>query len=323
MTLQVKNKSRSFWAFAVALISVAIWGETFVSSKIVLDAGLRPADLFFFRFALAYVGIWFLSFMRPSCRRLMCGNWMDELLMLLLGLSGGSLYFLSENTALSYSTASNVAIILSSTPLVTAFVMSMFYRSERMDRSQIAGSFIALAGLALIIFNGEVVLKLNPRGDLMAFGGTVSWAVYSLVIKRVSDRYDAVIVTRKVFGYGLLTIVPYFMVYGWPVIDTAVICRPEVWINLVYLGLVASLGCFLSWNWAISVLGPVSTTNLLYLQPFFTMLVGYAVLGEQITWMAVAGVLVLIAGMSLVISRKILIFEGFTYKIFSKWQTKR
>lgn len=284
-------------AYIVALLTVLVWGETFVSSKILLGHGLRPADIFAYRFGIAYLGMWLIS-----RKNIFCKNWKDELKMLLLGITGGSLYFLTENSALEYSTASNVAIILCATPLATSFLMALFFKDERMKRSQFVGSFIAILGLALIIFNGEVVLKLNPLGDNLALGAVLCWGSYSVLMKFVTGRYDTAFITRKVFGYGLLTIVPYFAVCGWPwnagtgAGAGSMVTEPVVWGNLLYLGIVASLVCFLAWNWALRELGTVRTTNLLYLQPFFTMVIGYLLLGERITWMAVAGVIILIAG---------------------------
>ena len=87
-------------ALVTALIVCAIWGETFVSTKILLGNGLMPSDIFFYRFALAYVCIWCFSY-----KRLWSDNWKDELLLLVLGIMGGSLYFLTENMALLSSTA--------------------------------------------------------------------------------------------------------------------------------------------------------------------------------------------------------------------------
>lgn len=173
----------------------------------------------------------------------------------------------------------------------------MFYKDERMNRSQIIGSVIAFIGMALVIFNGEVILQLDPRGDLLAFGAVLSWGLYSLLMKMTLGKYDVAFITRKVFGYGLLTMIPYFMLRGWPDLSLQSLDSHAVWGNILYLGIVASLGCFLVWNWCLDRLGTVRTTNLIYLQPFFTMLVGALVLGEKITWMALAGAVILIWGM--------------------------
>lgn len=282
----------------VALIVVFIWGETFISTKVLITNGLMPADIFLYRFALAYICIWFFS---PE--RLWSDSFRDEVRMVLLGLFGGSLYFLTENTALRFSTASNVSILVCSSPLLTAILVSAFYRDERMNVRQILGSLIAFIGMALVVLNGKLVLKLNLYGDLLAVAAALTWGVYSLLMKGVSDKYDVVFITRKVFGYGLLTILPYFFLVQPLNTDPAILSRTPVWGNLVYLGLVASMLCFIVWNWCLPRLGTVRTTNMIYSQPFFTMLIAYLILGERITWMAVIGTAVLIGGMMLAVKK--------------------
>lgn len=282
----------------VALVVVFIWGETFISTKVLITSGLMPADIFIYRFSLAYVCLW------AFCpKQLWCDSWKDELVMVLLGLFGGSLYFLSENTALKFSTASNVSILVCSAPLLTALLISLFYKDERMNARQVLGSMIAFAGMALVVLNGSHVLNLNPLGDLLAVGAALTWGFYSLFMKNVSDKYGVRFITRKVFGYGLLTMLPYFLFVSPLNTDPAILSQPAVWGNLVYLGLIASLLCFLTWNWCLPRLGTVRTTNLIYSQPFFTMLIAYVVLGERITWMAVIGTIILIGGMMMAVKR--------------------
>ncbi len=281
-----------------AIFVVAVWGETFVSSKVLLGAGLMPADIFFFRFVMAYCCMCLFSH-----KRLWADNWRHELMMMALGVLGGSLYFLSENMALLYSTASNVAILVGSTPLMTALLLSLFYKEERMHGRQIVGSLIAFVGMALVVCNGQLVLHLNPRGDILALGAALTWGFYSLVMKRLSPRYDALFITRKVFAYGVLSIIPYFFLAQPLHADLNIIQQPKVWINLLYLGFIASMLCYFLWNWVLSKLGIVRATNILYLQSFFTMLVSHIVLGERITLMAISGCIILIAGMVMAVGK--------------------
>ena len=275
-----------------AIFVVAVWAETFVSSKLVLNNGMMPADMFFYRFVLAYFCLLLLSHDRIKSDSLG-----DELRLAFLGVSGGSLYFLAENSALKFSTASNVAILVGTAPLITALLVACFHKEERMSGKQVAGSLLAFAGMVMVIMNGQFVLKLNPLGDALAIGAALTWGFYSLVIRGLSDRYDVRFVTRKVFFYGLVTIIPYFIFVSPLQTDMAIISRPVVWGNLLYLGFVPSLVCFLLWNWALKKLGTVRTTNMIYGQCFFTMIIAHIVLGEQITWMAVLGTVILTLGM--------------------------
>lgn len=286
-------------ATIVAVCVVAIWGETFVSSKVLLGAGLMPADIFFFRFVMAYLCMCIFSH-----HRLWAKNWRHELMLVAVGVLGGSLYFLSENMALMFSTASNVAILVGSTPLMTALLLSCFYKDERMHGKQILGSVVAFIGMALVILNGQLVLHLNPKGDMLALGAALTWGFYSLVMKRLSPVYEASFITRKVFAYGVLSIIPYFIFVQPLQTDFTILHAPKVWINLVYLGLVASMLCYFSWNWVLSRLGTVRATNIIYLQAFFTMIVSHIVLGEHITLMAIAGSVILILGMVLAVRQK-------------------
>lgn len=286
------------WLLVIAMLVVAIWAETFVSSKLLLTHGMMPADIFFYRFSLAYVFLVALSHSRMWSQSLR-----NELLLFVLGVTGGSLYFLTENMALKLSTASNVAILVGTTPLMTALLLSVCYRDERMSGRQVLGSLIAFVGLVLVVLNGQLVLHLNPLGDALALAASFTWALYSLVMKVLAPRYDTRFITRKVFGYGLLSIVPWFVFVEPLQVSATVLSHPVVWGNLVYLGLVASMLCFLVWNWVLPRLGVVKSTNIIYTQSAFTMAISAFVLGERITWMAIAGTAILIGGMLLLARR--------------------
>ena len=205
-------------------------------------------------------------------------NLRDELLLAAAGLSGGSLYFLTENMALESAPASNVSLIVCTAPVWTAVVMSLFYRGERMSRRQIAGSALAFAGMVLVVLNGHFVLRLSPRGDMLALSAAMLWMVYSLVIKRLGGRYPAIFITRKVADWEVLS-------------------RPVVWGNLLFLGVVASMLCYVLWNAAMHRLGAVRTTNYIYFNPLVTIVAATLCIGERITLAALAGAALILYGM--------------------------
>lgn len=275
-----------------ALLVVSVWGTTFVSSKVLLGCGLTPADIFLYRFLMAYLCLALLSH-----RRLWACTLRDELTLMGLGVMGGSLYFLTENMALVYSTSANVSILVSTTPLVTALLVSLFYASERMTRRQMVGSVCAFAGVVLVVLNGQLYLHLNPRGDVLALCASATWACYSLLLRRVVWHYGSAFITRKVFGYGVLTILPWFALVHPLEMRPEVLLRLPVMGNLLFLGLVASTGGYLVWNWAVGQLGAVRATNYVYFQSLLTMTVASVVLHERVTWMALMGSVVLIGGM--------------------------
>ena len=277
--------------YVIAFVIVVIWGCTFVQTKLLINSGLYPEEIFFFRFLLAYV------LMLPfSGKKVLLDSWKDELLAIVLGLTGGSLYFVTENYALAYGYCSNVALIVCLTPLITALIVGCVYPSERLGRSGLLGSLVAFAGMALVVFNGNFILKLSPFGDVLAFCACICWALYSLVIKKLSDRYTNMLITRKIFGYGLLTMLPWLAVRGVNV-DALLSGGAVVWGNVVFLGCVASMLCFLGWNWCLGKMGTVRATNLLYLNPVVAICTSAFVLGEHVTWIALLGACLILAGL--------------------------
>ena len=283
---------RFFYHFAAFLI-VAIWGSTFVFTKMLLMNGLSPAQIFTLRFIVAYILLLAVSLMRHH--QWLCHSLKDELLMVALGITGGSLYFLAENAAMLYTTATNTSLIVCSCPLFTMFLFALFYRhSEHITRFQAFGSLIACLGMAVVVLNGHFVLHLSPLGDMLAFAACLCWAVYSLLMRPALEHYSSLFITRKVFFYGLVTIIPYYIfVPGFPALTT--LLRPNVLWNLLFLSVVASLLCYLAWTWVISRLGAVVATNWVYFNPITTILFAWWLLNEQITvWFLLGSVLILL-----------------------------
>lgn len=282
----------------LAILTSAIWGTTFISSKLLLQEGLSPAAIMILRFVLAYVLM--LPFVRGKW---FCKSLKDELLMVLLGISGGSLYFLLENTALVYTQASNVAIIIAATPLLTMLTVNLLDRGKGASKRLYGYSLMSLAGVALVILNGNFVLKLNPIGDLLTFGAVVTWVIYSIIIAKVQERYSSWMITRKIFFYGVVTLLPYFLIEPWDV-TWEMMSRPMVWGNIAYLGVLASLGCYMTWNIVIKRLGAVDATNYLYINPIVAMITANLLLGERITPLAIAGTALILVGVYLAERKK-------------------
>ncbi|MDR0419107.1 MAG: DMT family transporter [Prevotellaceae bacterium] len=281
------------WYHIVAILTVAVWGVTFVSTKVLIMRGLTPAEIYIYRFLLAYVGIWLIS---PP--KLFSNNIKDELLFVMLGITGGSLYFMTENAALEYTQASNVALILAITPLLSAFLTRLFYKNEKLKSNLIWGFIISLLGVAFVVFNGKFVLQLGTVGDMLTLAAAVSWAFYNIILRRLQGQYSTIFITRKVFFYGMLTLLP-LIVIGQVEFHIDLLRNPTIWLNLLFLSIVASLVCFVVWNTVVKKLGIVKTSSYLYLVPLVTMLTSTLVVDEKITSVAIIGTILILSGVYL------------------------
>ncbi len=284
------NAKKNYTYHSIAILVVGIWGLTFISTKVLIGYGLSPQEIFLLRFLIAYIGIWFIS---P--RKLFADNWKDEFWLLLGGITGGSLYFLTENTALEITLATNVSFIVCTAPLLTTILSLLIYKKEKATAGLIGGSLLAVVGVALVVYNGHFVLKISPLGDFLTLLAALSWAFYSLIMKKMSGRYRTTFITRKIFFYGVLTILPAFLVHLWQ-FPLSGLLQPAVWMNLLFLGILASLICFVVWNMVLKQLGTVRASNYIYLNPLFTLIGSAILLNERFTVMSLMGAALILAG---------------------------
>ena len=285
-------KNRVLLFHLITALVVIIWGTTFVSTKVLIQHGLGPIEIMFYRFVLAY-----FCLLMVSHKRLWADNWKDEFMLILSGLTGGTFYFVAENTALGITQASNVALLVCTTPIFTALLVHWIFK-EPLRRNMIIGLIIALIGVGLVVFSGSVLLQINPLGDFLSIMAALMWAVYCLILKPLGKKYPTAFITRKVFLYSVISLLVYFL-FDPLQVKIEVLFHPVVTLNLLFLGIVASMLCFIAWNAAVKVLGPSRTANYIYVQPFSTLVLSSIILSEVITLASMIGALCIIGGVYL------------------------
>ncbi len=283
----------------LALFCVCVWGATFISTK-VLFADFSPVEVMFYRMIIGFAAL-FVS--RP--KRLKFGGWSRELLLIGAGLSGVTLYFLFENVALTTSFAGNVSVIVSSAPMFTAIAARLFLGEKVLSPRFFVGFGLAMAGISVIYLNGSLFIGLSPLGDLLALLSAIMWGIYSVIIKiLISSGMDQILMTRRIFLYGLLTMIPTMIYDGFSAgLDRFL--SPFNTLNMLFLGIVASSLCFVSWGKAIEKLGPVKSGVYIYLIPVVTLIFSAIVLKEPITLISLLGIALTTTGLLVSEGRKI------------------
>ena len=283
-----------------AILVVVAWGVSFLSTKVLLvNGGFSPVEVFVYRFTFAYLLL--LAF---TCRKIMANNYKDELLFLVCGMCAGSIYFIAENYALEFTSTGNVSLLVSVSPLFTTAFMAIMYRFIPKP-NVIIGSVIAFVGVACIILSSGENFEINPLGDIIALSASVSWAVYTIAIKRLTPIYSSLFITRKLFFYGVITALPLLLIQHeplklWLLFDFN---QPQYLLNFLFLGLICSAAAYLAWNEIMKQLGAIKSNNYLYVQPLVTMIAGYAFLDEKIRILGYIGCILIIGG--IIISEKI------------------
>lgn len=283
------SKSK-IWYHIGALLAVTAWGLSFVSTKVLLDAGLSTVEAYLYRFIIAYLVI-----LAVSHKHIKSHSLNDELMFALCGMLSGSIYFILENTGLEYTLVTNVSLLTSTSPLITTLLVGLIYKGEKITRGTLLGSLIALAGVACVIFNASFNLEVNPLGDALALLAAVCWAIYSILLRRLTSHYDVWFITRRTFFYGVVTAFPFLLMEprfaGWQVLS-----QPAVWGNIVFLALYASLIGYVLWAQANKGLGAVKAGNYMYFQPLVTLVASAILLNETITVVGSTGCALIILG---------------------------
>ena len=276
-----------------ALLTILIWGTTFISTKILL-IDFQPVEILFFSFIMGYLVL--LIAYPHHIKRL---SRKQEATFAAAGFCGVCLYYLLENVALTYTMASNVGVIISVAPFITAILAHLFMKpEERLQMNFFIGFLVAMAGIILISFNGSQ-LKLNPAGDILAFAAAFVWACYSILTKKTgSFGLPVILTTRRTFFYGILFMIPILFLFDFQ-LNVLRFTDMKNLLNILYLGIGASALCFVTWNYAVKILGAVKTSIYIYMVPVITVITSMLVLKETVTFLSIAGTILAVVGLFL------------------------
>ena len=275
----------------MATFTVLVWGTTFISTKVLLK-DFNPIEILFIRFVLGFIAL-YIACPKPFKVK----DKRQEILFAGAGLTGICLYYLLENIALTYTMASNVGVIVAISPFFTAILSHIFLKGDdKLKPSFFIGFIFAITGISLISFNGQS-LSLNPLGDILAILATLTWAIYSVITRKLSVYgYNTIQMTRKMFSYGIFFMIPTLFVFDVN-LDFTRFLNPVNTLNILFLSFCASALCFVTWNFAVKTLGALKTTIYIYAMPVITILTSVIVLKEKITPMAMLGTILTLMGL--------------------------
>jgi len=286
-------KNNNWWFHVIAILVIVAWGASFPCTRLLLDAGVTPTEIFVYRSAIAYLGLLVFSRFKVAV-----WDWRDELLAFLCGLTGGALYFVLQNIALKLTLLSDVVIVIAVNPLLTAILAAIFLKEEHFSWKVLLGSMVAFAGVAVVTLRDGFVWGDGLLGNLLAFLAALSWAVYCIFLKRVQGRRSTLDITRKVMIYGTLCALP--VMFLEPRTPVSTLLRTDILFNMLFLALICSMAAFFIWNLVIKKIGAIRSSNYLYLDPIVSIIIGVIVLNERVGMIAIVGCALVLLGVIIV-----------------------
>ena len=204
-------------------------------------------------------------------------------------------------TGLGYTTAITASIVFSIWP-IAAIILAAFVLGERFTPWQAAGVILCFSGVLLIVAQGDLerISKLDVNvGDLWLLGAVISMSVYTVLLKKMKIDLPPLPLLILLLAAAAITSVPFFV---WEILHDARISVD--WRDIVVLAYIGIMGggvMFLLYNNGVASLGAAKASVTFYLQAFFTTILAYFFLGEQLHLYHVAGIAIIASGIAIVI----------------------
>ncbi|MCR4629711.1 MAG: DMT family transporter [Clostridium sp.] len=268
-------------AYIALLIVFFLWGSVYVANGYILQS-LSPIELACCRFAVAAIALGGavvrLRTSRPRKEKIHVEK-KDWKTFLRIGFIG---YFFSIECAMlsiQWTGASMASLINSLNPVIIS-VFAAFFLKEKLTVKKIFCLALGLLGV-LVVSGGPSAEPGQLTGVLWGMGSITTWAWAVMYVRRLSDRYDALMITFLVITISLLFHIPTaaieVAVKGMPVI------HPMTVICIFYSGICGTAIPQFLWSFALSKL-PASTCSMFYpLMPVFSALLGVMLLGESLS----------------------------------------
>ncbi len=196
-----------------------------------------------------------------------------------------------------YSSASNVGVIVAAAPFFILLASRLILKEEKLKKNYFIGLVLSMGGIVLLTYESSAQLAFNPFGDLLALLAIMVWALYTVLTRIIGRKgYPNLLVTRSMFFYGLLGHLFVLLIQGEG-IDVNLAASAPYLPHFLFLGLVASAVCFLSWNFGLRTIGPIKSSFYLYLSPIITIAVAFLFLGERMSRTDAVGTGLILAGL--------------------------
>ena len=284
---------------------IAIWAFNFLAGKIALR-NMDPLTFASFRLVLAgifMVLIYFICLHLPAfaeAARARRTGWSrhDLWIFFYLGFFGVTMNQFGFTVGLRYTSVIHSAIIGSLSPVYT-LVLAVLFRLENATLRKVLGMGVAVAGVALMAA-GAGISRHSPTllGDLITLSGSLGFATYVVLGKRVASLYDSLTMTTFNCVFGALIILPiaihraillgsfaHWRAFPWP-----------VWACMVYMALFSSAIAYVLYFWVLRYLEASQLASFTYLLPVAATALGILFLGERGSWLELLGGLFALAG---------------------------
>lgn len=285
------SRVNSYWK---PLVAVILWGGSFIATKYALSE-IKPLVIILLRQLL---GIGLLASIAIHQKKSFAIRIKDfKWILLLSGIA--SIHLWIQVTGLQYTSASNTGWIIGITPVFMVLLAYLFFK-ESISLLQISGIAISFFGLLLLVSKGDFssINLISNRGDFLVLLSSFTWAVYSLVGKKITITYSPLMTILFLFLMMSLYLSPFTI--SRENFDSVIALSLTGWFSIFFLGIFCSGIAYVLWAQSLSEMPATQVGTFLYIEPFVTVFAAWVLLNEQISLLTFASGLIIILGVILV-----------------------
>jgi drug/metabolite transporter (DMT)-like permease len=287
----------NFKAYVMLTVCALFWSGNFIVGKFATLYEVPPLTLNFFRWLI----VWFI--LVPFAFRDIIKNIKiikkNFYSILLMSITSISIFNSVVYYSLNFTGVLNGALMISTIPVLIIFI-SLIFKIEKINGTQILGLMLSITGVITIItkleFGKLVSLDLN-KGDLGLLIAMLSWAIYSTMLKTHKTGLKYLTFMSVIVSIGLIFLFPQFLFE----LNNQQIIKFNIIVFLItgYVVLFAGLGSYILWNKAVIIVGPNKAGIFLHLMPVFSSFMAIFLLNERLMNFHVIGAIIIIIGIYL------------------------
>ncbi|GAB1793175.1 DMT family transporter [Priestia megaterium] len=278
-------------------LAASIWGGMYVVVKVVV-AIIPPLELVWIRYVIAILALVIIGLIKRQSWRI---SKRHIPLIVAIGVIGNAISIVTQEYGTMLSSAQMGAIITSSTPAFMVIFARLILK-EKLNIKKGVSVCLATIGVLLIVGNGHINMS-SQLGGISLLMAALTWALMSILIKRVPSSYSPVVVTTYSILVAILVLTP-FVYKGLGEIHISKLTDPTIGGGLLYLGIVSTALAFILWNRGLQLLNASSGGLFFFFQPLVGTLLGWLLLGESIGGTFWIGSFLILSGVLLVIKEK-------------------
>ncbi len=284
-------RTRSGVLYSGLVISMMMWGLTFVFFKVALES-YRPITIIFLRLLVSAI---FLFLFAMLLGKLQPVKKKDYSYIILLSLFEPFFYFLGESFGLTYVSSTMGSVIISTIPLVVT-VAAFFIYKEKLTVLNWAGLIISFLGVLIVVLSSDTDISMRLKGVILLFVAVFSAAGYGLTVQKLAHSYNGFTITAYQNTLGIIWFLPFFLIFDFNKFLETVPSQSAL-LAVLYLAIFGSSITFIIFTMAVRELGASRANIFTNLIPVFTAIFSYFLLQEPMPALKVLGIVIVLTGL--------------------------